>query len=116
MRPDPAPVGLSAEHCGGTIDDFRLHWDHIVGLTAGQPVAWGSDFQGGVDHIGPTLGLKGCSPAPPMADTFDVEGLAHTGLVEPMFAHLAAAGSSRAPLDASAERFLTIWERSLAAR
>ncbi|GDX79384.1 hypothetical protein LBMAG42_11950 [Deltaproteobacteria bacterium] len=116
MRPDPVPPGLAAEHCPGTIDDFRLHWDHVVALSPGAPVAWGSDFQGGVDHIGPTHGLKGCSPAPSTADTFDIEGLAHTGLVEPMFAHLAAAGSDRAPLDASAERFLTIWERSLAAR
>lgn len=116
MRPDPVPDSLDDEHCPGTIDDFRLHWDHVVGVAAGAPVGWGSDFQGGVDHIGPRLGLRGCAPAPATADTFDVEGLAHAGLVEPMFAHLAAAGSNRAPLDASAERFLTIWERSLAAR
>lgn len=116
MRPDPIPAGLSAEHCAGTIDDFRLHWDHVASVLAGQPVAWGSDFQGGVDHIAPKFGLRGCSPAPSTADTFDVEGLAHTGLVEPMFAHLAAAGSDRSPLDASAERFLEIWERARGVR
>ncbi len=112
MRPDPLPPGLSTEHCPDTIDDFRLHWDHVVRVTAGQPVGWGSDFQGGVDHIAPKYGLRGCAPAAPTADTFDVEGLAHTGLVEPMFAHLAAAGSDRAPLEASAERFLAIWGRA----
>lgn len=112
LEPRPVP---DSPRCPGSIDDVRLAWDHIVSV-AGGPVAWGSDFQGGVDHPRPKYGPRGCEPAPPDADTFDTEGLAHPGLVEPMFAHLAAAGADRAPLDASAERFLQIWERARARR
>jgi microsomal dipeptidase-like Zn-dependent dipeptidase len=113
LSPKPPPA---TPRCPGSIDDFRLQWDHVVGVAAGAPVAWGSDFQGGVDHPRPKYGPKGCEPAPPGADTFDVEGLVHAGLVEPMFEKLAGMGSDRGPLDASAERFLTIWETARAAR
>ncbi len=119
LRPIPLPSDppLPAAHCPGSVDDFRLHWDGFNAITAGEPVAWGSDFQGGVDHPRPAFGPDGCADAPEGREIteFDVKGLAHTGMVEPMFARMAADGSDRRPLDASAERFLVIWERALAA-
>ena len=117
LAPKPAPVPADAARCAGSIDDFQRQWDHVAAVADGAPVAWGSDFQGGVDHPRPKYGPRGCDAAPTGrdADEFDRSGLAHPGLVEPMFAHLAAAGSDRRPLDASAERFLEIWERSRAA-
>jgi len=118
LRPRPVPDTLAAEHCAGSVDDFRLHWDHIVGVAGGRPVAWGSDFQGGVDHLRPAYGEDGCSAAPAgrPADRFDLHGLADASLVDPLFAHVGAAGSDRRPLDASAEHFLGMWERARAAR
>lgn len=116
VRPRLVPAALAPDHCPGSVDDFRLQWDHAVATAAGQPVAWGSDFQGGVDHPRPKYGPAGCAPAPADADAFDTSGLAHTGLVDPMWAHLARAGADVAPLQASAERFLTIWEGARAAR
>ena len=118
LRPRPVPESLPPEHCPGSIDDYRLQWDHIVGIAAGAPVGWGSDFQGGINHLGPVYGRRGCPDAPvgrPL-EAFDAEGLSNAALVEPMFARLAEGGSDRAPLDASAERFLTIWETARAHR
>ncbi len=115
--PDPLPPGLPEDRCPGSLDDLRLHWDHLTAVAAGAPVAWGSDFQGGIDHIRPQYGDRGCQETRPDGaplDAFDVEGLSRPGLVEPMFMHLAAAGSDRAPLNASAERFLEIWARARA--
>lgn len=102
--------------CPGSVDDLRLHWDHFVALADGAPIAWGSDFQGGVDHLRPRYGPDGCAPAPPHADAFDRYGLANPGLVQPMFDHLAHDGADLAPLDASAERFLELWARARDAR
>ncbi len=113
LRPRPVPE-LSAEHCPNSIDDYRLQWDHVVAVAAGEPVAWSSDFQGGIDHMGPKFGPRGCADGG--ADAFDTSGLAHTGLVDPMFHALAEAGSDTRPLEASAERFLQIWERARTAR
>lgn len=114
LPPNPIPGGLPGDYCRGSINDFRLHWDRIVSVAGGEPVAWGSDFQGGVDHIRPKYGPLGCAPSPRgrAPEPFDLLGLAHPGLVEPMFSRLAAMGSSRAPLDSSAERFLEIWARA----
>ncbi len=116
LAPRPLPEDRSSDRCPGSIDDFQRQWDHVVSALPGQPVAWGSDFQGGVDHPRPKYGARGCESAPSGRElnAFDVEGLAHTGLVEPMFALLAASGSDRRPLDRSAERFLTIWARARA--
>ncbi len=105
MPPRPAVPG----NCRGSLDDFRVHWDHFVDLVGGGPLGWGSDFQGGVDHLRPRFGPRGCAPAPPGATALDTLGLARADLVEPMFQALAAAGSDRRPLDASAERFLELW-------
>ena len=118
VRPRPVPAEVPADRCPGTLDDYRRHWDHIVAVAAGEPVAWGSDFQGGIDHLAPKYGPDGCTDAPPdrPLEAFDVEGLSNAGLVDPMFARLAATGSDRGPLDASTERFLTIWERARANR
>ena len=116
LRPRPVPEGLPPDHCPGSIDDFRLHWDYFVGLAPQAPLAWGSDFQGGIDHPRPIYGRKGCLPRPSTgADTLDVLGLAHPGLVEPMFTKMAAQGADRSPLDRSAEAFLQIWSRARAA-
>jgi microsomal dipeptidase-like Zn-dependent dipeptidase len=109
---EPLPARPDAG-CPGSIDDLRLHWDHVVSVAGGAPVAWGSDFQGGVDHLRPKYGPAGCTATRPDGqplDAFDTQGLAHVGLTTAMFAHLAADGSDRAPLDRSAERFLRIWE------
>lgn len=118
VAPDPPPSGLPASHCPGSIDDLRLHWDHLSAVAAGAPVAWGSDFQGGISHIRPKYGPEGCTAtradgAP--LDAFDREGLSRPGLVAPMFDQLAASGADRGPLDTSAERFLEIWARARAA-
>lgn len=98
--------------CPGTIDDFRLHWDHVVQMAAGAPVGWGSDFQGATDHLRPKYGKKGCEEhrpdGAPLSD-FDRLGLAHVGLTPSLFQQLDQ-GSDRGPLDRSAERFLQIWE------
>jgi hypothetical protein len=76
-------------------------------------VAWGSDFQGGVAHIRPKYGPDGCFPAradgAPL-DAFDVEGLSSVGRMPDLWRHMAADGADLRPLDASAERFLRIWE------
>lgn len=111
LPPRPPPAVLPPDYCKGSITDFRLEWDHIVAVTGGAPVAWGSDFQGGVDHPRPQYGPHGCKDKPEnrVLEEIDVAGLAHPGLVEPMFARLAAEGMDRAPLEASAERFLEIW-------
>ena len=109
MPPNPAPGRVA---CRGSIDDFRAHWDHVVGVLGGAPLAWGSDFQGGVDHLRPKFGPQGCGAAPAEATEFDTRGLARADLVEPMFAALASAGSDRAPLEASAERLLALWEQA----
>jgi microsomal dipeptidase-like Zn-dependent dipeptidase len=114
LRPRPVP-DLPDGHCAESIDDLRLQWDHVARVMAG-PVAWGSDFQGGIDHVGPKYGPRGCAPAPEGASPFDVGGLVHTGLVEPMFQALSAQGADLSPLQASAERFLQIWEEARAAR
>jgi hypothetical protein len=45
-------------------------------------------------------------------DAFDVEGLSRPGLVDAMFGQLAREGSDTGPLQASAERFLGIWEHA----
>lgn len=105
-RPEPATRG-----CPGSLDDFRLQWDHIVKVFEGEPVGWGSDFQGGVDHPRPRYGPRGCGSSPDRPlESLDWEGLAHPGQVEPMFAQMAREGSDRGPLDASAQRFLEVWE------
>ena len=108
----PRPARPERVACAGSIDDFRAHWDHIVTVLEGAPLAWGSDFQGGVDHLRPKYGPRGCGLAGADASEFDTLGLARADLVEPMFAALAAAGSDRRPLDASAERLLEVWELS----
>ncbi len=118
VAPDPVPADAPADRCPGSIDDLRSHWDHLTAIAAGAPVAWGSDFQGGISHIRPKYGPKGCAETRPDGaplDAFDVEGLSRPGLVEPMFQHLAAEGANLAPLHASAERFLQIWAQSRAA-
>ena len=81
-----------------------------------KPQVFQTDFQGGIDHVGPKYGPRGCAPAPEGASPFDVGGLVHTGLVEPMFQALSAQGADLSPLQASAERFLQIWEEARAAR
>lgn len=111
---EPLPARPDAG-CPGSIDDLRLHWDHVVSVAGGAPVAWGSDFQGGVAHLRPKYGPKGCAEARPDGQplsAFDTLGLAHVGLTPELFAQLAALGSDRAPLDQSAERFLQIWEQA----
>ena len=65
-----------------------------------------------LDHLRPKYGPRGCGLAGADASEFDTLGLARADLVEPMFAALAAAGSDRRPLDASAERLLEVWELS----
>ena len=115
ISPKPALEDPPAGYCRGSVDDLRLQWDHVVGVVPGQPVAWGSDFQGGVTHIRPKYGPLGCTDARPdgaALSAFDTLGLAHAGLVPPMFGELVAGGSDRGPLDASAERFLQSWERA----
>jgi microsomal dipeptidase-like Zn-dependent dipeptidase len=115
ITPIPPLAEPPADYCPRSVDDLRLQYDALVRLADGAPVAWGSDFQGGIDHLRPKYGPKGCFTAradgTPL-DTFDTEGLAHVGLVRPMFEHLAQDGMDRGPLDASAERFLEIWERA----
>lgn len=116
LRPHPVPDHLPTDHCAGSVDDFRLHWDYFVSLAPQAALAWGSDFQGGVDHPRPIYGREGCLPLPPGGtDDLDVLGLAHPGLVEPMFAKMAAQGADRSALDRSAEAFLQIWARARAA-
>lgn len=113
IAPEPRLQAPPDGYCPRSIDDLRLHWDHVTGLLPGQPVAWGSDFQGGVTHLRPKYGPLGCADGRPDGSPlspFDVLGLAHAGMVGPLFEELAATGSDRAPLDASAERFLQIWE------
>ena len=107
LPPRPPPAVLPEDSCEGSVTDFKLQWDHIVQVTGGAPVAWGSDFQGGVDHPRPQYGPHGCKDAPTnrAMDAFDVQGLTNPGMVDPMFAHLWAMGSDRRPLDASAQRF-----------
>lgn len=115
ISPEPPLADAPDGYCRGSVDDLRLQWDHVVGVVPGQPVAWGSDFQGGVTHIRPKYGPLGCEPARPDGaplSAFDTLGLANAAMVKPMFGELVAGGSDRAPLDASAERFLTIWERA----
>ena len=111
--PPLSAAALPADHCRGSVDDFALHWAHIVSVTGGAPLGWGSDFQGGVAHIGPKYGPRGCAAAPAgrAANAFDLSGLAHAGMVQPMFDALAAAGADLAPLLSSTEQFLTVWER-----
>ena len=114
LRPRPEIVRPSGD-CPGSVDDLKRHWDHMVGLLGGGPLGWGSDFQGGIDHLRPEFGPRGCASAPVGVERgFAVEGLAHADLVDPMFAALAEAGADRAPLDASAERFLSLWARDRA--
>lgn len=122
VSPKPRLEDPPQGYCPRSIDDFRLQWDHVVGVAAGQRVAWRSDFQGGVTHLRPRFGPLGCTDTPVAHDTsvvvpvltaFDTFGLAHAGMVKPMFEQLASGGSDRGPLDASAERFLQIWERAL---
>lgn len=116
IRPKPVPEGLPPDHCANSLDDFRLHWDYFVSLSPQAALAWGSDFQGGVDHPRPIYGREGCLPLPPGdTEAFDVLGLAHPGLVEPMFTKMAAQGADRGPLDRSAEQFLQLWARARAA-
>jgi microsomal dipeptidase-like Zn-dependent dipeptidase len=115
MTPRPRPAELPTDYCPGSIDDFAMHYDHVVDVVVGAPLGWGSDFQGGISHPRPKYGPKGCRPMPSdgsATDAVDTLGLAHVGLTPAWFRHLAAGGSDRAPLDASAERFLQIWERA----
>jgi microsomal dipeptidase-like Zn-dependent dipeptidase len=117
LRPRPLP-DLPPSHCPNTLDDFRLQWDYIVHRFAGDPVAWGSDFQGGIDHLGPRFGPRGCADSPvgrPLLP-FDTQGLSSPAMVEPLFAQLSAEGSDIRPLQASAQRFLEIWETNWEAR
>ncbi len=113
IAPKPALTSPPPGYCPRSVDDFRLQWDHVVGVVPGQPVAWGSDFQGGVAHLRPRYGPLGCADAradgAPLS-AFDTLGLAHAGMVKPMFEQLVAEGANLAPLQASAERFLEIWE------
>lgn len=118
VSPRPVPEALPATRCRGSVDDLRLQWEHIAALTAGAPLAWGSDFQGGIAHLRPRYGPDGCADVRPDGaplNDFDVEGLSRPGLVGAMFDDLAREGMDRRPLDASAERLLTVWEQARAA-
>jgi microsomal dipeptidase-like Zn-dependent dipeptidase len=103
------------DYCRESIDDFALHYRHVVALTAGAPVGWGSDWNGGVDHFRPKYGPHGCHRRPSdgrEVDSYDTDGLVHIGALPEFTRHLGMQ-ADLAPLDASAERFLQMWEAAL---
>ncbi len=106
----PKPV----DYCPRTVDDFALHYSHLVELTKGQPVGWGSDWNGGVIHARPKYGKHGCNPTRSdgaVMDAYDTAGLVHIGALPAFVEHLERDGGvDDGPLMQSAERFLQIWE------
>jgi microsomal dipeptidase-like Zn-dependent dipeptidase len=91
------------DHCPQTLEDFSLHAKHFYTVLPGRPVAFGSDFNGFVNHFGPDCrgGTQGHGKT----------GLTHPGALPEMWRELELKAQSVSPFKGSAEAFLTIWER-----
>ena len=106
----PHPAEPPEGHCEGSVDDLLLHYEHLAAVIDNAPIAWGSDFHGGVVHFRPRYGPEGCAAAPEMASEFDTQGLTHVGMMPGVVDAIEQTGPGVTPLMGSAERFLTLWE------
>ena len=137
------PGGSSVPHvCGNSSNTFAQAYLYAVSRMGGAPVAIGTDLNGFAGLPGPRFGGEACSggtgwprPAHPLGypftasatggamgpsvvgnKTFDynVDGLAHVGLLPDFIADLEAQGVTPADLDPlmhSAEGYVRVWER-----
>lgn len=114
----PKPWGtLPADHCPRSVDDFRLHYEHLDAvLPEGVAIGWGSDFQGGVHEYRPRRGPEGCFDRDAEVSGYARVGLAHVGYTDDLFAELEARGSDLTRSNVSAEAFLQIREQARALR
>jgi microsomal dipeptidase-like Zn-dependent dipeptidase len=97
--------------CPATVETFAAMYADAVKMGGGVPIAFASDFNGGIGHSKPTHGDDGCYPASEAKAEFDTRGLADVGFVPQMLAAFAKQGVSTDPMYASSERFLQIWAR-----
>jgi microsomal dipeptidase-like Zn-dependent dipeptidase len=106
-----SPVG-APQLCQGTVETYARLFSEATRLAAGMPIAFSSDFNGGVSHLRPTHGPEGCYPLEQAKTEFDRRGLADIGFVPDMIAAMKARGTDVSPMYAASERFLEIWARA----
>jgi microsomal dipeptidase-like Zn-dependent dipeptidase len=138
------PYGAIADDCRHSSKSFAQAYQYAVDQM-GDPVPFGSDFNGIAGHLGPRFGSEACGGDPaerqaqvvagdqlaypftlPGFGTFDrqvtgqktfdfnVDGLAHIGLLPDLVADLTRLGLPAPYLDSiyrSAEAYVALWER-----
>ncbi|MBT3979817.1 MAG: hypothetical protein HOE90_00610 [Bacteriovoracaceae bacterium] len=104
----------SLDYCPKTIDSFLFQYEHINSLYANEPrpIAFGSDFNGGINHFKPKYGKHGCSEKSRVVniDDFNTSGLRHVGMMKGFIKELGNRSNSLS-LQSSAEGFLNAWEK-----
>lgn len=121
---EPSPVPNS---CHGSARSFAQAYDYgRLGLHV--PIGLGSDLNGFIQQTRPRFGDTACSASFPeeaacqarderLADLalgtdFDEWGLGHLGLLDDLLTDLDQLGTDTAPLRASADAFVVMWERA----
>lgn len=105
------PVG-APELCQGTVDTYARLFSEATRKAEGMPIAFSSDFNGGVSHVRPTHGPDGCRALDEAKTDFERKGLADIGYVPELIAAMRDRGVDVSPMYAASERFLQIWERA----
>lgn len=114
--------------CHGSSRSFAQAYDFgRLGLKVAMGL--GSDLNGFIQQTRPRLGADACSAsfaeeaqcqarderqqgAPALGTAFDAHGLAHIGVLGDLLDDLDQQGSESAPLRASADAFVRMWERA----
>ena len=125
-------------YCEGSIDSYRFTYEafkEFLESKAGEvmgksslnfedlseeqkvdfAIGFQSDFNGWLNHSRPRYGAKGCYPVLKDSShaTFELDGLAHPGLLGDQWEILEAEGVDLAPLKRSSEKFLQLWQHFL---
>lgn len=106
-------IPMDPDHlCQGSVETFARIYADAVRMAGDVPIAFSSDFNGGVSHLRPTHGPDGCYPLAEAKSDFDRNGLADAGYVPDMLDAMRARGVDVSPMYQSSERFLKIWSRA----
>lgn len=113
-----------ADDCHGSVKSFAQLYE-LLTRELKMPVAFGSDVNGWALNLVPRFGRDACKTADKSARAaqraaqkqrtgsfYDEAGLAHIGTVGDVLKDLRALGADVAPLEASAEQVVHMWERT----
>lgn len=110
------------DYCKHSYDDFVIEYNALKDILVelgikSAPIAWGSDWNGGIANLKPKYGSKGCFSTQRITNRevngFDVHGLAHIGYYNDFVSTMQREGVDLSNYNKSAEGFLQLWEKAI---